>query len=1289
MSKKFEKVMDDLSYYKTVISPKYKDYFDVISSLYISRKIEKRSEVERLLHKLASRGKGPESAVNLIESKYEKQAPIKGIKQKIRTYHVPGMFEQHLVFNNAYSKPGGYKRQKLEQPHLQDKVSLIKETEIIKATSLEESKRKFTENIYKKYNSGGSSGSGNSSEEFYRTEIDNIEFTDFFEESSASDAKPSTMFLKAASPIEYNFATHEKQFLLNDGFCVEDNLLGIYSPLIKKFTLKSILDIASEFYKNLNISWDRTMGYTTDCIMHICKIFNISAYAFDIMNTCFSKHITETRHYPALFFFAMNNHMYLVKDTDLCKSLCERAKDTPVSFKTSLIEETEIKNVFEDLPIYENITDVSTITGYDSSIFIYSREGIKNINDIFHQCLGLYGVPKNKTLRASKSNITRFEYTIHKTKYIFVQDPNDVDIITWRKVQELCKIKDIPFKNQTFLSFIKEVRTKLINKKSERYTFTEEEKRHIYDNIAKGKCAICDDKLQRKYELDHIKPLASGGTNDMDNIQLLCKSCHKEKTQREKEDGSYVRIIDTESSFNNQVLEVMNSEHSQRYAFIEHLEPIDQDDDKYACLDVIEETNHKSNEQVLLEREKEELLDRIDKYVFKFKWIPAKEIDNRYGSQIKELDDKINACINKKIEPKVKDNTPDDSSDEMIYNIDINKCRKNSLYYSEYDLPVFTVMDKVKIFNKNKDQLTTGIYYVETQAYFPLRGNGWYSLPMINYCLENNIITLENIKYCVQCLVSIPANYYNEFIDYCYETLPEDYKKLSINMMIGGFKPNLNKNINWSSVCITSNSCEAYHQYLQNKGCFIEIITVNNIKYFHVYKEIQRTNMETEKPIYDQILDLEAIALHKLTTLIESKGGQVLDLNTDCASCIFNNDELPFELDGNNIKGYYYDKENKVPLYKLEDKHSRLQIERMPSYKRDTSYEYEHLKWQVINDVEDNNFKPLVDTVINSNKSYFITGPAGTGKSQLIRDIKDELEKNGKSYKCLAPTNLAALNIKGSTIHKFVSKIKKMDSIYKINLDYIFIDEISMVKEVFYKFFVMLKRIKPNTKFIIAGDFNQLPPINDRIQENIDYEFNYKNSLALKELCDFNMLQLSKCRRSDDILYNMCKFENIDKIDTSVFGSEFTMKHLAFTNKKRIEINKKCMDTDKIKYHGKKYILEANIHDANSQEVILYPKLPVICKKNDEPQNLINNEQFIVSKLTSSSVYVKNDEKELVIDMDKFQEFFYPAYCITIHRAQGASFNFPYTIHEFNRLNKRLRYVSLTRSTDMKFINII
>ena len=134
----------------------------------------------------------------------------------------------------------------------------------------------------------------------------------------------------------------------------------------------------------------------------------------------------------------MNNHMYLVKDTDLCKSLTECAKDTAVSFKTSLIEEQEPKNLFEELPIHENI-DIRNLKGYDSCIVIFSRETHSNINDIFEQCLGLFGVPVNKSIKASKSNIVKFEYKINTKHYIIVQDPNDISIINWKKVQELCK----------------------------------------------------------------------------------------------------------------------------------------------------------------------------------------------------------------------------------------------------------------------------------------------------------------------------------------------------------------------------------------------------------------------------------------------------------------------------------------------------------------------------------------------------------------------------------------------------------------------------------------------------------------------------------------------------------------------------------------------------------------------------------------------------------------------------------------------------------------------------------
>jgi len=134
-----------------------------------------------------------------------------------------------------------------------------------------------------------------------------------------------------------------------------------------------------------------------------------------------------------------------------------------------------------------------------------------------------------------------------------------------------------------------------------------------------------------------------------------------------------------------------------------------------------------------------------------------------------------------------------------IFNIDINKCRKNILYYSKYKYPVFTVMDTVKEYN-NED-IETGIYYIDSNLddnvnitfSLPLNGRGWYSHAMIDYCLENNIITKANIKYVLKSSCYIEANYFNLFIHFCYNELDDKFKKLSVNMMIGNLKPNLEK----------------------------------------------------------------------------------------------------------------------------------------------------------------------------------------------------------------------------------------------------------------------------------------------------------------------------------------------------------------------------------------------------------------------------------------------------------------------------------------------------------------
>ena len=61
-------------------------------------------------------------------------------------------------------------------------------------------------------------------------------------------------------------------------------------------------------------------------------------------------------------------------------------------------------------------------------------------------------------------------------------------------------------------------------------------------------------------------------------------------------------------------------------------------------------------------------------------------------------------------------------------------------------------------------------------------------------------------------------------------------------------------------------------------------------------------------------------------------------------------------------------------------------------------------------------FKQALELMENSGKSVFITGRAGTGKSTLLTHFYRTTRKN---VVILAPTGVAALNVKGQTIHSF------------------------------------------------------------------------------------------------------------------------------------------------------------------------------------------------------------------------------------------------------------------------------
>ncbi len=60
------------------------------------------------------------------------------------------------------------------------------------------------------------------------------------------------------------------------------------------------------------------------------------------------------------------------------------------------------------------------------------------------------------------------------------------------------------------------------------------------------------------------------GTNDIENLQILYKPCHFEKTRREQDD-QYIKYSETESSVNLTTKKIFNSDLIHRYAFVEKL----------------------------------------------------------------------------------------------------------------------------------------------------------------------------------------------------------------------------------------------------------------------------------------------------------------------------------------------------------------------------------------------------------------------------------------------------------------------------------------------------------------------------------------------------------------------------------------------------------------------------------------------------------------------------------------------------------------------------------------------
>ena len=69
--------------------------------------------------------------------------------------------------------------------------------------------------------------------------------------------------------------------------------------------------------------------------------------------------------------------------------------------------------------------------------------------------------------------------------------------------------------------------------KTHKRNVSESKKKFIASN-QRWRCSHCNNLLDNTYEVDHIVALYKGGTNELNNLEALCRNCHGKKTFREK-----------------------------------------------------------------------------------------------------------------------------------------------------------------------------------------------------------------------------------------------------------------------------------------------------------------------------------------------------------------------------------------------------------------------------------------------------------------------------------------------------------------------------------------------------------------------------------------------------------------------------------------------------------------------------------------------------------------------------------------------------------------------------------
>ncbi len=146
------------------------------------------------------------------------------------------------------------------------------------------------------------------------------------------------------------------------------------------------------------------------------------------------------------------------------------------------------------------------------------------------------------------------------------------------------------------------------------------------------------------------------------------------------------------------------------------------------------------------------------------------------------------------------------------------------------------------------------MYYIETINAFPFRGAGWYSQPIVQYSIKNELVAMREIKMEFLPSYILPANHYHKHIKTSLDAfaIEPDLMKASVNSFVGllgktkrtATKIKFTQSIENSSLWC-SNRNPKTNIFIQNvkldnnevlyKGIFSEDVKVEEMKY-PIYK---------------------------------------------------------------------------------------------------------------------------------------------------------------------------------------------------------------------------------------------------------------------------------------------------------------------------------------------------------------------------------------------------------------------------------------------------------------------